>query len=122
MPQGSVELRRGRRINLQASVLLKPAAAGAAAPFDERPVDNISLAGVYFEIEGVNPYAVNDVIITSVAIPESQRRDFPFTRLVGRGRVVRVDELPPQNDRKRFGVALQFGADVTALTTVPTRS
>ena len=121
MPQGSVELRRGRRINLQASVLLKPAAAGAAAPFDERLVGNISLAGVYFEIEGANPYAVNDVIITSVAIPESQRRDFPFTRLVGRGCVVRVDELPPQSGRKRFGVALQFGADVTALTTVPTR-
>jgi hypothetical protein len=122
MPQENVELRRGRRINLQASVLLKPAAAGPAAPFDERPVGNISLAGVYFETEGANPYTMGDIVITSVAIPESQRRDFPFTRLIGRGRVVRVAELPPQDGRKRFGIALQFGADVTALTTVPSRS
>jgi hypothetical protein len=122
MPQGNVELRRGRRVTLQASVLLKPADAGPDAAFEERRVGNISLAGVYFEIDGANPYAVEDVVMTSVAIPESQRRDFPFTRLIGRGRVVRVDTLPPREGRPRFGVALQFGADVTALTTVPTRS
>ena len=81
---------------------------------------NISLAGVYFETHAGDAYAVNDVVMTSVSIPASSTREFPFTRLAGRSRVVRVRELPAdKSGGKRYGVALQFGEDLTALTTIP---
>ena len=93
-----------------------------ARPSQEEVTQNISLAGVYFETDDSN-YTLNDVVMTSVAIPESQTRHFPFTRLAGRSRVVRVSELPPSGSggRKRVGIALEFGDDVTALTAIPTR-
>ncbi len=92
-------------------------------PSKQETATNISLAGVYFETEQGEGYSVNEVLTTSVAIPESQSRVFPFRRVAGRGRVVRVHELPQQEGAsrtKRFGVALEFGEDIIALTALPT--
>jgi hypothetical protein len=80
---------------------------------------DLGLAGVYFETDAETGFAVDEVVMTSVAVPELQRRAFPFTRLAGRGRIVRVQELP--GGEKRIGIALEFGDDVTALTALPTR-
>ena len=123
MPAGSVERRRGRRVSLQAPLLIRRIGTREPEPFKEETISNISLAGVYFETEQADSYAPNDVVMTSVSVPESQRREFPFTRLAGRSRVVWVKALPQQGpeSRKRFGVAIEFGHDVTALTTIPPR-
>lgn len=120
--QPAVERRRGRRVNLQAPMLVRRPDGHPAEAGEEHAIGNVSLAGAYFETERPD-YAVNDVLITSIAIPEAERRNFPFTRLAGRGRVVRVQELAPEGSGpgKRFGVALEFGHDVTALTTIPSR-
>ena len=84
---------------------------------------NVSLAGVYFETEGEDSYALNEFLMASVSIPEAERRAFPFARLSGSGRVVRVKQLPWQEaeGRTRFGVALEFGDNITALTASPSR-
>ena len=121
MPEDTMERRRARRVTLHAPLLIRRSGDGEAKA-EERVVGDISLAGVYFETEKPD-YAVDETLLASVSVPESQRRDFPFTRLAGRTRVVRVNELAPQgkDGRKRFGVALQFGADVTALATSPIR-
>jgi hypothetical protein len=97
--------------------------ADRSEPFTEEIVKNVSLAGVYFETEAADRYGMNDVLITSVAVPESQTRHFPFSRIAGRSRVVRVRELaqPGGSGKKRFGIALEFGDDVTALTAIPAR-
>ena len=89
----------------------------------ERAIENISLAGVYFETDQHDGFRVNDVVMASVSVPESHRREFPFTRVAGRSRVVRVNELPSSepSGRQRFGIALEFGDDITALTTIPSR-
>lgn len=120
MKQGSAEeRRRGRRVPIQASVLLR--SLDEQAP-SEHTIRNISLAGVYFETDEPCTLALNAPVLASVSIPEAERRAFPFTRLAGRGRVVRLDELPAQEGSpRRFGVALEFGNDLTALTAVPTR-
>ena len=121
--QAGVERRRGRRVSLQAPILIRRPAGPPAAAGEERAVGNISLAGAYFETERPD-YAVNEVVIASIAAPETERREFPFTRLAGRGRIVRVQPLAPgpaSGGTPRFGVAVEFGADVTALTTFPTR-
>ena len=122
MSQGSVEKRRGPRANVQAPLLVRRLGEGAPGSVKEETTRNISLAGVYFETEG-HGYAVNDVFMTSVSIPAAQTRDFPFTRLAGRSRVVRVKEYPQEGSGKgiRVGVALEFGEDLTALTAIPTR-
>ena len=123
MPQGSVDRRRGRRANVQAPVLIRRLSAGGPEQAREEMATNISLAGVYFETHAGDAYAVNDVVMTSVSIPASSTREFPFTRLAGRSRVVRVHEHPQEGSRKgtRCGVALEFGEDLTALTAIPTR-
>ena len=80
-------------------------------------------AGVYFETEEGHPYTSNDIVLASVSVPEERTREFPFTRLAGRGRVVRVEEIAPRGEsgRKRFGIALEFGQDLTALSAIPSR-
>lgn len=102
--------------------MIRRANAEQPAPFQELIVTNISLAGVYFETEA-REFSVDDVVMASVSVPEPKRRDFPFTRIAGRSRVVRVDTLAPDasDGPQRFGVALEFGDDVTALTALPSR-
>ena len=123
MPLGSIERRRGRRISLKAPLLIRRVGTSAPEPFKEEKIANISLAGIYFETDDPGSYSANDVVMTSVSVPEAQRREFPFTRLAGRSRIVWVRELPQPGPegRKRFGVAIEFGNDVTALTTIPPR-
>ena len=122
MPKDSVELRKERRVALQAPLLVRRLDPTATEP-EEQVTGNVSLAGIYFETEDGHRYAVNDAVRTSVSIPESERLSFPFTRLAGRCRVVRVHELTPQDPSgsKRFGVALEYGSDLTALTATPSR-
>jgi len=123
MQQGSTERRRGRRVELAASLSIRPLGPDGVTPFTARIISNISLAGVYFETDDTDTYHVNDVVIASVSIPESGRRLFPFTRVAGRSRVVRVDQLsePGTGGSKRIGIALEFGDDATALTSTPAR-
>ena len=120
--QGSVERRRGRRASVEAPLLIRRTGAQGVTPKEEI-AQNVSLAGVYFETEEGHPYANNEIVMASVSIPEAHARNFPFTRLAGRGRVVRVEDVP-QEDRsggKRFGIALEFGHDLTALSAIPAR-
>lgn len=121
MQQGSVERRRGRRAHVRAPVTIRRVGARDPASAREEVSANISLAGVYFETEHGDQYAVNDVVTAAVVVPGQDTRQFPFRRLSGRTRVVRVHELSPEasGGRRRFGVALEFGDDVTALTAIP---
>ena len=116
------EKRRAKRVELRAPLFIRRVDAPAHET-DERVTGDISLAGIYFETPDGSRYQANDTVMTSVSIPESERRSFPFTRLAGRCRVVRVHELTPQDPSgsKRFGVALEYGSDLTALTATPSR-
>ncbi len=121
MDEARVERRRGRRVQLQAPMLIRRTTTPGPEPFEEEVTRDISIAGIYFETER-GAYAVNDCVVTSVTIPDAQRRTFPFTRLAGRSRVVRVKPPGPElgtSTRKRFGVALEFGDDCTILTALP---
>lgn len=119
--QGS-ERRRARRVRLEVPLTIKPAQGRESEALKETTKD-VSLAGVYFETRQPG-YAVDGVHIVSVVIPEDSRRDFPFTRLAGGGRVVRVQELPAQEGEAegRKGVAMEFSHDTTILTAMPVRS
>ena len=120
--QGSVEKRRGRRAYVEVPLLIRRTGTQGTVPREEI-TQNVSLAGVYFETEDGHPYTDNEIVMASVSIPEAHARTFPFTRLAGRGRVVRIDEVPHQepSQSKRFGIALEFGQDLTALSAIPAR-
>ncbi|MBI4341067.1 MAG: PilZ domain-containing protein [Candidatus Omnitrophica bacterium] len=117
-----VERRRGRRVPLAIPIMIRQGTGRQPQTFEEEATRDISLAGVYFETERES-YAVDDILMTSVVIPDVQTRLFPFSRLAGRSRVVRVDPLPQPSasGRKRFGVALEFGDDFTVLAALPAR-
>jgi len=118
-----IERRRGKRAFIQAPLVIRRFGSREPTPLREEVTTNVSLAGVYFETEDEHPYSANEFYTASIAIPESETRDFPFRRLAGRGRVVRIEELSGtgQAGRKRFGIALEFGQDLTALTAIPAR-
>ena len=123
MEQRHVERRRGRRIALEAPVRIRPANTADISAFQSETATNVSLAGLYFETERTLPFERNDAVVATVSIPESKTRDFPFTRLSGRGRVVRVEKLQPSasGEQARHGVAVEFGEDLTALSAIPSR-
>ena len=119
MQPSGAERRRGRRVPIAASLLIRRPDEPAPR---EHTTQNISLGGVYFETDQPAGLSLNDQILASVAIPAPERRTFPFARLAGRSRVVRIQELSstPGPDEKRLGIALEFDRDLTALTAIPT--
>ena len=123
MEHGHVERRRGKRIALETPILIRQTSQSEGQGFIEQHAKNVSLAGVYFETDGSNRYRVDDVLVASLSVPESQTKDFPFTRLAGKGRVVRVDAVSPASasPSSRTGIAIEFGQDLIALTALPTR-
>ena len=120
----SVERRRSLRAELAAPLHLHRVGAEARGLLAQWITKNISLAGTYFEAEGDHPYAVNEVVMASITIPASEQRLFPFTRISGRSRVVRVEPLLSAHSAqgRRTGIALEFGDDLTALAAIPGRS
>lgn len=126
MEQGSAERRRGRRITLEAPLLIRRVNTATPEPFRTLVTTNISLVGLYFETDIPDAFSVNDTVVASVSIPEPQRREFPFARVAGPSRVVRVmrvDQPPPPEGSRRtsVGVALEFSDDITILTASPSR-
>ncbi|PIQ83999.1 MAG: hypothetical protein COV75_04345 [Candidatus Omnitrophica bacterium CG11_big_fil_rev_8_21_14_0_20_63_9] len=109
-------------MSLQVPLQLRRSGPQGPESPQEHFTKNVSLAGVYFETEHPGSLKENDLVFASVTVPETQRRQFPFTRVAGRTRVVRVSELPASSEgRKRIGVALEFGEHTTALTATPSR-
>ena len=119
MKSAEVEQRRERRVFFDAPLHVWK--EGQPRPQSPKPLvaKNISLHGLYFETD--ESYALNDVVVTSVSIPEASLHTFPFTRVLGRSRVVRVDRPSDQEARgqQQTGVALQFLDNVTVLTAIP---
>lgn len=67
---------------------------------------NISFNGAYISdinIKGIKP---EDKLQISLSVPRDETRDFPFSRIVGKARVVRVE---------KEGFALEFSEDVSRL-------
>lgn len=116
----TVDRRRERRAVLQVPIRIQRVGFPYPAESEEAVTLNVSLGGVYFETDHPQAYAPNDVLVASVSIPETLTREFPFTRLAGRSRVVRVDEMPEARapDATRYRVALEFGENLTVLSAI----
>lgn len=116
-----IDRRRHRRIDLTVPILARRNNDGNGASFHEGVAKNLSLAGLYFTTAGWRELQADEIMTVSVSVPPEQVRHFPFSRLAGRGRVVRVDELAKVDSSgpTLYGVALEFGEDLTVLTAAP---
>lgn len=117
-----MERRRFRRAELDVPVSIRPATQDASAEPVVGHVKDVSLAGVFCYVKAPCPLEVNTPVIFSIAIPFEQLRAFPFTRLLGKGRIVRTEPIPvgrrsgeDQAGEPLQGLALEFAPNVTAL-------
>lgn len=131
------ERRQQRRVNLEGRIEVREVtpAGKPCEPISGRAT-NISLAGCYAIMRAPFPLSAGAAIMCSVDISPSAAKQFPFVRLVGKGRIVRVshlrqrvrrstdvtqaegpDEVKPAEGAD-IGVAIALGQDVTALTTI----
>ncbi len=120
-----IERRQNRRARLMAPVEIRPIAQGdtSASPI-EGHVRSVSLSGAYCTVKLPCTIASNEEVICSIQIPSEQTRSFPFSRVQGRGWVVRAE--PVMTGRRagehatdeQMGLVVAFAPDVTALSTL----
>ena len=125
---GLMERRQFRRAELEAPVELR--SLNESGSSDSRPIltgrsKSVSLGGCYSYIKAPCPLKRYDEVVCSIAVPPEYRGHFPFTRVLGRGWVVRV-ESPHKSGRansgaepeSQVGVIIAFTPGVTALGTI----
>ena len=112
----SYDRRRRHRVKLSVPVQFGKGAGGRGEVmyFSSGQSTNVSTGGVYFTTHEPGPFASGEMLAISVAIPWELRRLFPFSRIVGSGRILRVDE-PTIAGQEQRGVALEFHPAGTTL-------
>ena len=115
------ERRRHRRIELAVPIVTKPQQEAQGGEFKTGVTRNLSLAGTLFETGQYHILRAEDLLMVSISIPRDKARGFPFSRLAGRARIVRVSELAKAEEEgpRLLEVALEFGKDLTVLTAAP---
>lgn len=100
------EKRQFKRLDLSLPMALSCISGDDKKHEQEGVTLNVSYNGAYvadIEIKNLRP---NDTLKISLSVPREEARDFPFSRVVGKARVVRVD---------KDGVAVEFSEDVNRL-------
>lgn len=123
--KAAVERRQFRRADVDVTVEVRPQRDGELGEAIEGQVKNVSLAGLLCYVQAPCALQVGDRVVCGMTIPESQTRYFPFTRLHGKGWLVRIDQI---NSGRRagevpegehwIGLAIAFAPDVTALGSI----
>jgi len=72
---------------------------GGVSSFLEGRSTDLSVDGLYLTTRVVTSVAPGDPLTVSIRIPLERRRSFPFSRIVGLCRVVRVDDLRAPSTR-----------------------
>ena len=117
MSASVIERRRHRRVELPVTVSFRAVEQPSAAVPIVGHAKDVGLAGVYVVVPGSVPLSAGSAVFYTVEIPAEQQRDFPFSRLMGKGWVVRVqpDQLMEEG-QSGVGVAIAFTDDATALS------
>jgi hypothetical protein len=112
--------RRQPRVQLSVPVRFGTGAAGKAGGLcpHEGLTTNLSTRGAYMTTREAGPFAHGEILTVSIPIPWESRGLFPFSCIVGRCRVVRVEEVYPASQDTQQGVALAFCGDVSLLAAI----
>ena len=122
------ERRQFRRADLDIPIMIRPNSEeeeGSPGAALEGQVRNVSLAGVFCHLPTPCSLKTSQTVTCSIIIPAEQGRLFPFTRLHGKGWVVRISPVVPGRragdaspNEQVLGVAIAFTPDLTALGTL----
>ena len=113
----SYDRRRWPRVKLAVPVQFGKGSwgKGELLYFTSGESSDVSTVGVRLTTSDPGPFIPGEVLAVSIAIPWELRRAFPFSRIVGAGRVVRVEEGPATEQGKQQRLAIEFYGDRTAI-------
>ena len=100
------EKRKSRRLDLSIPMSIRHKSDNGKEKTQEGLTINVSYNGPYLVDISLKDISPKDKINISLSVPRDDARDFPFSRVIGKAKVVRVD---------KEGVALEFGDEVSRL-------
>ncbi len=118
-----VERRHARRTKFDGPMMIRAAETRTDAPIMAQ-VRNVSLAGAYCAVKSPCTLKPQDEVVCSLETPPEQLRTFPFSRLHGRGWIVRIERISMGRragetlSDDQLGLVIAFSPDVTALSTI----
>ena len=101
-----VEKRQHKRLDLSLPTVLRRISGAGKQDEQEGITLNVSYNGAYIsdiETKNIKP---RETLNMSLSVPRDDSRDFPFSRIIGKATVVRVEKQ---------GLALEFAEDVDRL-------
>lgn len=101
-----VEKRKFKRLGLSLPMTLKRTLSDGKEEVQDGVTFNVSFSGTYVTDINIRNIQPEDNLNISISVPRDETRDFPFSRLVGNARVVRVE---------KDGIALEFSEDISRL-------
>lgn len=107
-----VNHRRWQRVKLAAPVQVSMGAGedGGAVPIYAAQLRDVTTSGMYVTISEGPQVRSGEFVVVSVLIPQEARRSFPFSRIVGLCRVVRVEDRALISGAE-YGLGLAFCED-----------
>ena len=101
-----VEKRRFKRLDLSLPMKIRRTLGNGKEEALDGLTANVSFNGAYvvdMHLTDINP---EDKLNISITVPKDETRDFPFSRIAGKARVIRVE---------KDGIALEFVEDISRL-------
>ena len=102
----TIEKRRFKRLALEIPARIRCVTSEGKESVQEGVTINVSFNGAYVGDINIKNIKEEDNLNISLSVPREEARDFPFSRVVGKARVVRVE---------KDGVALEFNNDISRL-------
>ena len=101
-----VEKRTFKRLDLSLPMKIRHVSDSGKEETQDGFTINVSFNGAYVIDINLKGIKAEDKLNISLSVPRDDARDFPFSRLAGKARVVRVE---------KDGVALEFGEEMNRL-------
>jgi len=101
-----VEKRSFKRLDLTLPAELRCLTREGKREAQEGVTINVSYNGAYIGDITIRNIKTEDTLIVTLSVPRDEARDFPFSRITGKAKVVRVE---------KDGVALEFNEDINRL-------
>ena len=99
-----VEKRQFKRLDLSLPVILRRIPSDGKEEAQDTVTVNVSFNGAYvIDVKDMKP---GGKLRISISVPRDETREFPFSRITGKARVMRVE---------KDGIALEFGEDINRL-------
>lgn len=115
-----VDWRQHRRAKLEASIEIRSLDSGVPSSPIVARTKSVSLAGCYVVMNRPVSFSIGSTLSCQIVIPREATRNFPFTRIAGKGRVVRIDDPVESSGQEgsMVGIGIAFSRDTTSLGTI----